>query len=247
MRDDLLSCLTREIKEEAIEKYLVERRLIELQTETLEDQAKEVFALIPSTGRRFSQLASLMIDSEMLQALSSLLRIRHGSPWEEYLRDPALIDLSGHDLHGLTTGRKYRGIILEAYRRFHRFMQNYAVAYGNLAAECEAINRNIEHFQQNFSLIGLLSFLRSLDPCAREKAHFLGGNFTAKELNSVEQKLHIHRIHLEGMRIVPPMPVPEPELIRTPLKEMASSVWKRRPEEVKRLIRSIEKIGRAHV
>lgn len=94
--------------------------------------------------------------------------------------------------------------------------------------------------QQNFSLLGLLSFLRSLDTCAREKAHFLGGNFTANELSSVEQKLHIHRISLEPMRIVPLMLLPEPELIRASLKEMASFACKGRPAEVKTLIRRIE-------
>ena len=43
--DDLLTCLTRQVKEDVIENYLTERRLVELQIEELESTARNVWTL----------------------------------------------------------------------------------------------------------------------------------------------------------------------------------------------------------
>ena len=51
MEDDLVASLTRRVKEEVIENYLLERRLIELQIERLNMQAEETRRLAWTVGR----------------------------------------------------------------------------------------------------------------------------------------------------------------------------------------------------
>ena len=56
-------------------------------------------------------------------------------------------------------------------------MKRYEEAYDELSGLCQAVNSNIKHFQGNFDLLTLLSFLKSLDAGTLERKHFLGGEF----------------------------------------------------------------------
>jgi len=57
MEDDLIASLTHQVKEEVVENYLAERRLLEVQTEELTKQADEARAHAVRTGRRLTRLA----------------------------------------------------------------------------------------------------------------------------------------------------------------------------------------------
>ncbi len=66
-------------------------------------------------------------------------------------------------------------------------------------------------FSKNFDLLSILGFLKSLDIGDLERKHFLGENFTAEELASVDQKLYIGAIKFEELRVPAPLTLPKPE------------------------------------
>ena len=64
MTEDFLTSLTRQVKEEVLENYVNERRLIEAQIEDLEHLATKTRSKAVKAGRRLNRLALLMIRPE---------------------------------------------------------------------------------------------------------------------------------------------------------------------------------------
>jgi len=81
MEDDLVTSLTRQVKEEVIENYLLERRLIELQIEQLNTQASQIRRHAWFAGLRLTRLASLTIKPDMQSRLQEILRLDVGCFW----------------------------------------------------------------------------------------------------------------------------------------------------------------------
>jgi len=75
MDEDLVSCLTRQVREDVIENYLTERRLVGLQIEEVQNQAAEVRAQAQRTGRCLHRLIQLMIQPEMVKRLFLYLKV----------------------------------------------------------------------------------------------------------------------------------------------------------------------------
>lgn len=237
MEDDLISCLTRQVKEDVIEHYLSERRLLELQVEEIDSLAQQAWALADETGRRFTRLGFLMVEPAALEQLLQLLRIRPRTFWDECLHKPFAGGVRFIQVIALTSRAKFRKLVLEAYRRLIQWTDQYRQAFENLEVECKAINKNIKEFQNRFDLLAILNFLKSLDVCALEQKHFLGENFTAEEMASVERKLYIHAVSLDRFDLPPP-----PNLIAGPgieeaIGNLSATIYKRHAKDVKRFLR----------
>jgi hypothetical protein len=236
MDEDLISSLTRQIREDVIQNYLTERRLIRLQMEDIANRAEAMRSLACRTGRRLNRLVHLMIHPEMVSQLYTLLTVPQSSFWngcsqEEFSRGVRFIRV-----RALTDRGKFKKLVSEAYHRFYRRMERYREAYEELNGQCRAVNSNIKHFQQNFDVLGMLSFLKSLDSVALERKHFLGENFTAEELASVDQTLYIGTIHFEDFRIPAPLTLPKPEAVEFRMTELANDVYRKYQKSVQRLL-----------
>jgi len=233
MEDDLISSLTRQVKEEVIENYLTERRIVGLQIEDIEAQAEEARFQALKTGRRLSRLAYLMVQPEMLKKLLDLLNISSPSFWNDCLEKKFSRGIRLIRVRALTDKGKFRKLLLEAYNRLYRWMENYRKVYEELNAECRAVNMNIDKFQKNFDLLTILNFLKSLDPTALERKHYLGENFTAEELSSVDRTLYLHPIRFENLEVPAPPALPEPEAIESALSDLANEIYRRYQDQIK--------------
>lgn len=237
MEDDLIASLTHQVKEEVIENYLAERRLLEVQTEELTKLADEARAHAARTGRRLTRLAHLLIQPDMQQKLAQLLQIPPDSFWSNCLQQRFAHGVRFIRVRGLTDRAKFRKLLLESYARLYLRMEEYRKAYESLQAECLAVNNNIKRFQKNFDLLTIINFLKSLDTVTLERKIYLGENFTAQELASIDQKLHINAITFDKLEAPPPLSLPKPERLEQPLTELATSVYKRFQSDVKRILR----------
>ncbi|MDY0040310.1 MAG: hypothetical protein RBS57_08350 [Desulforhabdus sp.] len=236
MEDDLISSLTYQVKEEVVENYLTERRLLELQTEDLASQAESMKFSALRTGRRLSRLGYLVIHSDMQEKLMQLLKIPEQCYWRECLSQQFSRGVRFIRVKAFTDKAKFRKLFLESYTRFYKHMESYQKAYDNLKAECQAVNQNIKHFHKNFDLLTMINFLKSLDTVTLERKVFLGENFTPQELASIDEKLHLHPVSFAKLDVPAPLELPQPELIEEPLSELAVNIYRKFQTDVKRIM-----------
>ena len=242
-KEDFLACLTRELKDEVMERYVTERRLIELQIEALQEQAHEVRRCAREAAKRLERLGYWMIHPPLRQKLFTILKLPDQSPWREHLEKGISYGLRSIALSAFRNRTKLREIILKAYDRLYQYMELYARAVDDLRAECEAVKTNVQGFQNAAELPVVLSFLKGLDRCAAEKSHFLGGNFTAEELVSVEQKLRFRAPSLDSWDIAAPLSLPGVHDIERALIQLADEIFDYHQSEAKRLIALWERKG----
>ncbi len=237
MEDDLISSLNRQIKEDALENYLTERRLVEMQIEDFLERGELVRIHAAETGKRITRMAFLAIRAEMHEELVTILGIPGSSFWndcfsKEFCRKVRFIRVTA-----FTTRVRFRKVFFTAYSRLYQWMAQYRKAYEDLEIECRAVNMNIKSFQNNFDLLALLQFLRSLDCSALERKHFLGENFTAEEICSVDKKLYIQPVSVESLKVPSPLALPYPAVIETVLSDLASRIYDKYQSQARKLIR----------
>jgi len=117
MQEDLVTSLTRQVKEEVIKNYLLERRLIELQIDHLNSQADEIRRLAWTVGLRLARLSSLMIQPDMQSRLQELLGISSYYFWVSCLNVKFIRKVRLIGVRAITKRAKFRKVILESYSR----------------------------------------------------------------------------------------------------------------------------------
>jgi len=237
MEEDLVTSLTRQVKEEVIENYLLERRLIELQIEHLNTQAAETLRLARVVGLRLARLSSLMIEPDMESRLQELIGMRSCCFWVGCLNVKSKQGVRLIWVRALTKKAKFRKVILESYSRLFYRMTQYKEHYAELTNECSAVNMNIDSFQKNFDLLLILNFLRNLDIRGIESKKILGDNFTATEMAQLDKNLYISPVSMEKLNVPAPLDLPESGWIREELSNLAEEIFQRYGEEVKKILR----------
>ncbi len=236
MEDDLVASLTRQVKEEVIENYLLERRLIDLQIEHLNTQADETRRRARMVERRLARLSFLMIHLDMQSRLRELLGMGAGF-WDACLNDMSKRKVPLIRVRALTQKRKFRKLLLESYSRLHYWMEKYRQHYEDLAIERSAVNRNIDSFQKNFDLLSILNFLRNLDMQGVERKKILGDNFTAKEMAELDKNLYIRPVSMEMLNVPAPLDIPDPDSVQGKLSDFAEEIFQRYGEQVKKILK----------
>lgn len=237
MEDDLISCLTRQVKEDVIENYLTERRLLEIQREELEEQARNAWTFAEETGLRFTRLAFLMVEDKALNRLRALLNVQKDSYWDQCMGKPFAGGVRFIRVAALTSRARFRKLVTEAYRRMLQWAEKYDKTFHELKTGCNAININIKTFQDRFDLLSILNFLKSLDVCTLEQKRFLGENFTAEEITSIDSKLHINTVSMDRFELPSPPKLPQRQRGEETIIELANEVYSRHENQVRRIMR----------
>jgi hypothetical protein len=236
MEDDLICSLTRQVKEEVIENYLTERCIVGFQMEDVEKRGEEARLLAVKTGRRLSRLAFLMISHDMQQRLMHILHVPEGSFWASCIEGKFSRDTRFIRVRALTDKGRFKKLVLEANARLYQWMDHYRKVHEDLVAECRGVNLNIDKFQKNYDLLTILNFLKNLDTSALERKQFLGENFTAQELASIDQKLYLHHVSIEKLNISPPLTLPKREVVDYSLNELAGEIYRKYEGQVRRIL-----------
>lgn len=236
MEDDLISSLTRQVKEEVIENYLTERCIVGLQIEEIQNRAEGLKNKAAQTGVRLSRLTHLMTHPDMTQRLLDVLGVPPDSPWmtaadRRFNRGAQYIRV-----RAFTNKGRFRKLVLEAYQRFYSWMEDYRKAYDELIQDCRAVNQNISRFQKNYDLLTILSFLKSMDTRELERKQYLGDNFTADEMASIDQKLYLPPIDIGRFGLPEPLSLPTPAAAENALETLASEVYRKYETSVRKLL-----------
>lgn len=237
MVDDLLASLNRQIREEVLENYLTERHLVTLQIEEVNRQAAGVRDHAQKTGRRLNRLFYLSLHSEEQAELLAYLKVEPASFWDDCCRRSFSRRVRLIRVRALTDRAKFRKLFLEAYKRLYCWMAQYRDTFISLEAECRAVNTNISAFHRNFDLLTILHFLKNLDSGTETMKQFLGENFTAKELASVDKKLYIKPLNFSELKIPYPLPLPDPPMAEPHLTKLANTIFSKYHDQVRLLMR----------
>jgi hypothetical protein len=237
MEDDLIASLTRQVKEEVVENYLNERRLIELQMEDILKQVEKANFSALRTGRRLTRLTYLVIHPEMQERLLQLLKIPPQSFWAECVKQQLSHGIRFIRVKAFTDKAKFKKLFLESYGRLYRRMEEYQKSWSGLKAECQAVNTNIRRFQKNFDLLTIINFLKSLDTVTLERKIYLGENFTAQEMASIDQKLHLNPISFDKLDVPKPLELPKQDHIEELLSELAVNVYRKYQPDIKKIMK----------
>ena len=226
MQDDFIAALTHEVKEEVIQNYLYERRLIEEQINYLNKLADNIVQLQERLYGHFARTYDLLCETEFINEFISLTGLKEAPCKEKtgteskYKKELRLIKV-----HGLTGRSRFKKLLMESYRRLYTWNDKYRKDYENLEDECNAVNYNIKKFEGNHDLLTILNFLKSMDVDEIGKKHFMGDNFTPEEIGAVEKSLHFAPVRLEKFKLIPPPNLPKPKAVHDQLTSLANSIY----------------------
>jgi len=238
MQDDIAAALTQEVKEEVIENYLYERRLVEGQINYVKELAEGAAQLQEKLYKRFARIYDFLHEPTFLSEFVRLLEVE-GAPFiDRFAKAPAYPKgVRFIKVHGFTDRGRFKKLIVESYRRLLVWNDQYKEAYEDLAQECKAVNDNLKKFENDHDLLTILNFLKNLDLEGIERRHFLGDNFTPEEMGSVETSLRFKPVRMEQFKLIPPPSLPKLNTIERQLNALADSVYDQCGDRLKGLIK----------
>lgn len=238
MQDDFISALTLEVKEEVVQNYVYERRLIEEQIHYAEELAEHAAQLQKMLFCHFARMYDLLFETRFINEFVNILRLKE-PPFNDrigkdlkYRKDVRLIKV-----HGLTDRARFKKLVLEAYQRLVTWNDKYKEANENFKEECKAVNTNITKFEKNHDLLTIINFLKSMDVGEIVKKHFMGENFTPEELGAIEKSLYFKPVRIEQFHLIPPPQLPDPDTVRKELGALANAVYTKCSNRTKELIK----------
>ena len=238
MQDDIVAALTQEVKEEVIENYLYERRLMEGQIDYVKELAENVAQLQEKLYKRFARIYDLLHEPTFLSEVARLLDVEDAPFIDRFAKAPEYQKgVRFIKVRGLTDRGRFRKLLLESYRRLLVWNDQYKEAYEDLEQECRAVNENLKKFEKDHDLLTILNFLRDMDVERIQRKHFLGDNFTPEEIGSIETSLRFKPIRIEQFKLIPPPSLPKLNAIERQLNALADSVYGQRGDRVKMLIK----------
>lgn len=235
MEDDFISGLTRQVKEEVIENYIRERRLLELQIEQLQKQAEQTRGQAERAAGPLARLGFLMVGPGMVAKLKEILKLANDDFWAARLTGMPPGTCS-FQTRGFTRKGRFRKLVVLSYRDLTAEMNAYRKLHEDLAGECAAVNMNICTFHRNFDLLAILNFFRTLDVQSLERKNILGENFTAREMAELDRNLYIRPMIFEKLGIPSPIRLPALRDVEQQFLELANEVYKRYGTEVERML-----------
>jgi len=238
MEDDFLSAMTQEVKEEVINNYLYERRLIEEQIKYAKEIAEHTIQIQGMLYRRFARIYDLLMKPEFIKDFAFKIGLKD-APFKErmandkeYRKGVRLIKV-----RGLTDRSKFKKLFLESYKRLHNWNNQYIEAYKELIKECEAVNHNLKKFEDNHDLLTILNFLKSMDVEKITKKHFMGDNFAPEEIASIEKTMRFKPVRVKQFNLIPPPSLPKLTDVKDQMASLADSVYNQRRNKMKNIIK----------
>lgn len=225
--DDLISALNQAVKQEVIENYLRERRIVEEETNILfeacsafqggicaweENKVRLGHALLTHEGiGRFFALAGLSVTPDVLTQ-----RTMEFAP-----------------VRGLTRWRRYRRLVERIYRDLWASHTALIKERHEVLELRNEVNQDILSFERNYDLLGLQSYLRSLNPMELQRRRLLGVNFTPGETAEAAAALSFHPLSAQRLGLDAELDrLRPPEDIMPAAASLLRELCRRHPQQV---------------
>jgi hypothetical protein len=238
MEDDFIAAITQEVKEDLIQEYLHERRLMEEQIRHVKGLTEETRELQDQLYKRFARIYELLVESRFVMEFTRLLGLSEPPFFQKFGEHTSFRKGLGFiKALGLTGRGRFRRLVAESYRRLLSWNDQYEDSYQNLRRQTDAVNYNLEKFKRNYDLLTIINFLKDMDVETLQRKHFLGDNFTPEEMASVEKSLQFKSISIRQENLILPVALPPYGAISSELRALADQVYSACREKLKVLVR----------
>lgn len=225
--DDLIAALNQAVRQEVLENYLRERRVIEEEGNILFETCCAFHGGLSAWERRKAVLARALLTPQMVASFFALAGLK---PPEEAM-DPE--ELRFEQPKGLTRCRRYQKLVRGLYQDLWDQHQELIAERARALKLREEINRDIHHFECNHDLLALSAYLRSLEPQELQRRKILGVNFSAKEMSASAEALCFRPFSEERLGLhQPPEDLSPPEELWPQARGPLMALCKERPELV---------------
>ncbi|WP_456431854.1 hypothetical protein [Thermosulfuriphilus sp.] len=240
METDLVESLTTQVKKDIAERYFGYRRLIEEDIAHLKEEAARLEGMIyRRIAPDFCRIYIMLKDLELIKDFLRLVGLKETIFYDDYLTQSKTIRrrlFKGLKVWGLTSHGRFRRLLMEIYERLRRNIHEYREALGELKTKEALVAKEIKHFEENFSLSEILSFIGELDRLDT-------GTSLVEEMSEVGA-----REELEKAMRIPPLRPPSRDLpdlpefpplpvVRKELKRLADAAWPlHNPETLKVIV-----------
>ncbi len=196
--DDLVTALQQAVKQEIIENYVRERRIVEEEIALLCETASALQGGLAAWEGRKLHLARALLTPEAARRFFDLAGLGE-PPAPPPQPGPALCRLP----RGWTRPGRYTGLVRHLYTRIWRQAGELAAEREKVLALRQEINDDILSFERNHDMLTITGFLRSLDPAEIQRRRILGVNFSPQETAISAASLSFQTVSLERLGLHP--------------------------------------------
>lgn len=207
MKPDTENFFAVEIKREIAERYFGFRKMIEEDTQALQEKINNLVILLEKNiSYELIRIYILLKDEALIQQFMELSGWHQRLFYEPYItgsptiRKKVLADIR---LPGLTRAARFKNLVFDTYGRLATNVEQYRQNLEEVKMDRETINAEIELFYKKNDIGNIMGFLRAMEGEGGEPS--MGVTPAADAAETLEQK----------MRIAKPLPIP-PELIALP-------------------------------
>ena len=237
--DDLVSALQEAVRQEVLENYFLERRVLEEECNIVKEDASSFLGGVAAVAGKRGQLALLLLEPQTAEKFFSYTGLKAPANYQEHqLRPPLPLKRVG----GMTRCRKYLNLVKAVYTDLWIQCQNLREEYRNLLDLMEEVNADIKRFESNHDMLALTSYMRSLDPQELQRRKIMGVNFSHAETSAAAMRLSFRPFSAEKLELTtePPNPL-TPSRVMEKTGPMLTAVCRRNKGEVDQIIQMRKK------
>ena len=202
--DDFISALNQAVKQDIIEHYLRERRIVEEETHMLFEACSAFLGGVDLWEERKAALAQALLTQEGVDRFFSLAGL---SLTADVLRQRARVYPK---VRGFSRARRYRRLITRLYTELWQTGRGLAQERQEVLELRQEVNQDIQDFERNYDLMGLQCYLRAMDPVELQRRKLLGVNFTAREMAESAAALSFHPLSAQRLGLDVELDHPRP-------------------------------------
>jgi len=234
--DDFVDALTYAVKEEVVENYFLQRRVIEEELAEVDRLKAEVDDQRRQALRALAELEELLLEEGFRRAFWGQVGLDDPSPATDPEGDWSAGRVWSRSAPGFGWRGRYRGLIKETIRSLGRAVEFYREVLGKAVSLAAEVNGDIDHFHANFDFLALRSMLCQMDPVEVEKKYILGSDIQGQACLDLDSAMRFERVSPPAQGPLPDLP-PEEPLLRAGAKA-AALVLKQRPDQVRAKLRA---------
>ena len=191
--EDLISALNQAVRQEVLENYLRERRIIEEEGNILLEACSAFHGGLSAWDQHKLLLSRALLTPDGAARFFALAGLT--PPPEPCLR-PELVFIPPRVLGRC---RRHQKLIEQLYRDMWDERLRLNEERRRVMDLRQEVNEDILSFERNHDLLTLSAYLRSLDPQELQRRKILGVNFTAKETAASAENLSFRPFSLERL------------------------------------------------
>lgn len=197
MTEDFITALNYAIKEEIVDNYFRERRVIEEEIKLVVEAEAEAAEKGVVLDRALSSLKGLLAHETAWGMLWDSL----GRSVPDHTFAPPGAHLAETIRGGLFWKGHYRRAVRQEALRTAQVWTEFQEALDQADKVAQEVNRDIERFHANFDFLLLRSVLGEMDPVMLEKKHFMGCSLDGCEIMDLDASLRFKPLKMPSTRL----------------------------------------------